>query len=225
MAMGKDDLVSVADLLDNKSAFKDGYEIFHRVAEWCDDYLCNTHPNIGKDSVVCPWTPVGIKNKIIWLIGLATKNRDRTSVLQDIHSMIELFKKQEPCDGIKTQFKSILIIFQDLEDGGKVEDFQRAMKPDFLDAGLMLGEFYPTCKSPGLRNSNFYPLQSPVPMLVVREMLETDIVFLKDSKKYIDAYLKYHDDKGVNEIKIILDNHRDMLNQPQLELLKEAMDE
>jgi len=55
---------------------------------------------------------------------------------------------------------------------------QRKMKPTFVKEGLMLGEFHPISLSPGLRNPAFRPLRSPIPLLVIRHMVESDIDFL-----------------------------------------------
>ena len=72
----------------------------------------------------------------------------------------------------------------------------------------MLGEFYSTCKKPGLRNPGFRPLTSPIPLLVVREMVDFDIVFLADSQAYVNAYLKRHGAAGLETLERTL-KHRE----------------
>jgi hypothetical protein len=44
--------------------------------------------------------------------------------------------------------------------------------------GLMLGEFHANNESPGLRNPDFRPLRSPIPMLAIRHMVDSDLPFL-----------------------------------------------
>jgi len=42
-------------------------------------------------------------------------------------------------------------------------------KPNFVERGLMLGEFWSGNDSPGVHNPEFRPLDSPVPLLVIRQ--------------------------------------------------------
>jgi hypothetical protein len=60
----------------------------------------------------------------------------------------------------------------------------------------MIGEFHMRTESPGLHNPNFRPLRSPVPMFVLRSMVEADIAFLQDENlhlriKYLEAYVQH----------------------------------
>ncbi|MUL38292.1 DUF6875 domain-containing protein [Gloeocapsopsis dulcis] len=92
-----------------------------------------------------------------------------------------------------------MLIFPDIstETAFKLIDgAQRHLKPFFVEAGLMLGEFHKQNNSPGLRNPNFRPLRSPIPMLGIRFMVESDLSFLNDLNsepslrtKYFEAYL------------------------------------
>jgi hypothetical protein len=78
-------------------------------------------------------------------------------------------------------FASWVMIFPDVknEDAGMLIDGpQRRLKPEFVREGLMLGEFHPLSRSPGMRNPSFRPLRSPIPLLVIRHMVESDIEFL-----------------------------------------------
>lgn len=54
------------------------------------------------------------------------------------------------------------------------------MKPSFVEAGMMLGEFYSENESPGLYNPDFRPLRSPIPLFVYRRLVPNDLVFLKN---------------------------------------------
>ena len=42
----------------------------------------------------------------------------------------------------------------------------------------MIGQFYPGCAENGLWNPDFRPLDSPLPMLAIRHMVESDLPFL-----------------------------------------------
>jgi hypothetical protein len=62
----------------------------------------------------------------------------------------------------------------------------------------MLGEFHALTQTPGLRNSDFRPLRSPIPLLAIRHMVESDIDFLTQPSdpaptrvRSIKAYLQF----------------------------------
>jgi hypothetical protein len=44
--------------------------------------------------------------------------------------------------------------------------------------GLLVGEFHAANANPGLHNPDFRPLRSPVPMLAIRHLVESDLAFL-----------------------------------------------
>jgi len=78
-----------------------------------------------------------------------------------------------------------------------IDDAQNELKASFVDVGLMLGEFHSENESPGLRNPEFRPLRSPVPMLAIRHMVESDLPFLRRSidapsvrASYLRSYLR-----------------------------------
>ena len=87
--------------------------------------------------------------------------------------LLEKFSSTEPTRGADAAFRSIVAVFHRLNpetDAAFIVATHTRLKPAFLDRGLMLGEFYPTCPKPGLRNPDFRPLRSPVPLLVIRQM-------------------------------------------------------
>jgi hypothetical protein len=43
---------------------------------------------------------------------------------------------------------------------------------------MMIGEFWPGHTMPGLHNHSFRPLAAPVPMLAIRHMVVSDLLFL-----------------------------------------------
>lgn len=83
----------------------------------------------------------------------------------------------------------------------------------------MLGEFYPTCDKPGLRSKSYRPLRSPVPLLVVRQMIEPDIEFLLDKDEFAEAYLRVHRRRGLERLTRILEQRPAVLPPARVEEL------
>jgi prolyl-tRNA editing enzyme YbaK/EbsC (Cys-tRNA(Pro) deacylase) len=103
------------------------------------------------------------------------------------------FLELEPRNGPDAIYKVILVLFPDLP-GHRVPSLidatQARLRPGYVERGLMIGEFHdgPPEKA-GLWNSDFRPLASPVPMLVIRHMVPTDFAFLCDDQQLLAQYL------------------------------------
>ena len=99
----------------------------------------------------------------------------------------------EPTMGKEAQYKTILVLFPDLEPSqspGIIDTIQSTLKPEFIPKGLMIGQFYPSCEEPALWNHDFRPLRSPVPLLAIRHMVPTDFPFLKKDAGWLAAFLQ-----------------------------------
>ncbi|AIR89697.1 hypothetical protein LK03_10535 [Pseudomonas cremoricolorata] len=174
-----------------------------QIAQWSHAYLCNPHPELGRSGAVCPWTPAAIKRETFWLVDIAFAEREQAAICADLLSLISRFKGNAPQQGNASQFKTIVAVLHGLDDPAQVNHYHELLKPQFLAAGLMLGEFYSHCPKPGLRSDTFNPLRSPVPLLVVREMVELDIAFLADQPQFVEAYLRTHGARakvGINSV-------------------------
>ena len=88
-----------------------------------------------------------------------------------------------------------MIVTPDLEAAQADDLFVRTLdelKTQFVRSGCMLGEFHQgPPKKGGLHNPDFRPLFSPIAMMAIRQMVETDIHFLKGN----DAWRKIHASK------------------------------
>jgi len=69
----------------------------------------------------------------------------------------------EPINGYTKTFKSIILIFPDidLKNAPDLIDGTQKQLKKFVERGLMLGEFHLMNNSSGLRNKNFFPLRTP----------------------------------------------------------------
>ncbi len=53
----------------------------------------------------------------------------------------------------------------------------------------MIGQFHPRCDNPGLWNTDFRPLRSPLPLLAIRRMVVFDLPFLTEDTGHFEAWL------------------------------------
>jgi len=175
-----------------------------RIADWCESFLGKPSGLVGRSGNVCPFVPEAMMRGSLRFAVVALSKRGIGAVAE-IEEMIdacrEHFLSREGLDGKIDIFGSMVLIFPDVanEEAPLVIDpSQRKLKPSFVREGLMLGEFHPFSPTPGLRNKSFRPLRSPVPLLAIRHMVESDVDFLMAPNdpaptrvKSLKAYLKF----------------------------------
>jgi hypothetical protein len=150
------------------------------IARWVREFLARPHPQLGRKGSVCPFVPLSLEMDSIWLAEVAQADVGFESISRIITEYRDVFLAMEPTTGPDAMQKSFLIVFPTLgtEGAALVDKVQYALKKHFVDMGLMLGEFHSANEGAGLRNPDFRPLRSPVPMLAIRHMVESDLPFL-----------------------------------------------
>ncbi|GIH27164.1 hypothetical protein Aph01nite_54740 [Acrocarpospora phusangensis] len=159
-------------------------------AGWAREYLCNPHPDLGRRGPVCPYAQSSIDRRRFHLALRTGALRSVDEVVKAVEPyrawFIQLAPREEP-DALHT---TILIVFPDAYgELDLIDAAQRRLKDRYVQDGLMIGEFHdgPPDK-PGLWNPDLRPLASPVPMLVIRHMVATDLPFLADDPEHVRAY-------------------------------------
>ncbi|BAZ38582.1 hypothetical protein NIES4101_45210 [Calothrix sp. NIES-4101] len=181
------------------------------ISTWVRNFLAKPHPDLGRSGKVCPYVPFALKADTIQLAVIRPEKLIQQEIEDIVRKYRDVFLQAEPTTGEATIYKVFLLIFPSIQIENTptlIDEVQQKLKPYFVEAGMMLGEFHMRNQSPGLHNSDFRPLRSPVPILAIRFMVEQDLPFLKSSHdapqiriKYLETYLqrfakKFKDDKN-----------------------------
>ncbi len=178
------------------------------VMDWVKNFLARPHPDLGRGGSVCPYAPHALKSNSIQLAVVHTQNLQPQQVEEIVVHYRHAFLELEPKEQALAINKALLLIFPDIqiEDATTLIDgIQQKLKPLFVDAGLMIGEFHKRNQTPGQHNSNFRPLRSPIPLIAIRFMVESDLPFLQNADdpciriRYLEAYLKHFGDQFKDE--------------------------
>lgn len=168
--------------------------------EWLKNFLAKPHPDLGRPGPVCPFLPRSLQLNTIRLAVIRTQNSDQQQIENIVRQQRDVFLEMEPKDGELALYKAFMLIFPDIsteEAPQLIDAVQHKLKPFFVETGLMLGEFHQLNETPGLHNPDFRPLRSPIPMLAIRFMAESDLPFLQRVTdepelriRYLEAYLQ-----------------------------------
>ncbi|MBV8517206.1 MAG: hypothetical protein JO197_07365 [Acidobacteria bacterium] len=150
---------------------------------WVRRFLAKPNQELGRPGAVCPFVPGALAQDTIWLTLAPHTQAQRNEIVATVARFRDRFLTLDPKDGEDSMSKAILIVFPYLTsaDAGLIDDVQLDLKPSFVEHGMMLGEFHERNESPGLRNPQFRPLRSPIPMLAIRYMVDSDLPFLHRS--------------------------------------------
>jgi hypothetical protein len=178
-------------------------EVLTSVLNWVDGFLARPNSQLGRSGKVCPFVPEALYRGSLQMTILrasdAVKN-DPAEMEKVVMSLLDRFLEGEGADAGANIYRSMLIIFPDIsaeEAPFLIDATQRKLKAEFVRHGLMLGEFHPLSNQQGLRNPEFRPLRSPIPLLAIRHMVESDIDFLNRPHdppsqriQFLSAYLQ-----------------------------------
>ncbi|MGZ4970441.1 MAG: DUF6875 domain-containing protein [Methylobacter sp.] len=185
--------MSQAELLSWKNS---NQEELNSIKNWINDFLCNPHPLLGRTGNVCPFTREAIDKDSIYFSLENSFYLNQENEIQKITSQIKLFKELKTNNN--ESYKVIINAYPyiDKSEYNKIELIQNELKPLFVQESLMIGQFYPGCKEKGLWNDNFFPLDSPISLLAIRNMAITDIAFLISDNYFVEKYLQVFEKKG-----------------------------
>ncbi|HXA47676.1 MAG TPA: hypothetical protein VNW52_08600 [Burkholderiaceae bacterium] len=154
------------------------------VLEWVHNFLAAPHSDVGRKGSVCPFVPLSLEMDTIWMVEVSEQNPSLERISAIISEYRDLFLATEPINGPNSINKAFMVVFPNLGADGAtvVDDVQYQLKMDFVEMGLMLGEFHAKNEGEGLRNPDFRPLRSPIPILAIRHMVDSDLPFLLRSE-------------------------------------------
>lgn len=197
--------------------------VLGEVARWTVNYLCHTHEDLGRSGDVCPYTEVSMREGLLFSAVCHVFDADpRPVMLHVMRQTMKDFESRAPQIGNRASFKAMLVLFPSLE-GEWVDDVQETLSQEFVSRSLMIGEFHAECDKPGLHNQEFKPLRSPVPLLAVRNMMLTDLAFLKGSDFKFQSYLQRFGDQALNAISAYLRAPHDEVTPDVAQRLEAAL--
>ncbi|OKK02918.1 hypothetical protein AMK26_23225 [Streptomyces sp. CB03234] len=164
------------------------------VVEWVREYLARPHGDLGRPGPVCPYVPGALAHRglraVVW--------PDRPSGVGQVVAVMRAYRDWFMGSGGAVpgvgdrRWAALLVLFPALTRDDVVwaiDGAQRALKTEFVERGLMVGEFHDGPPAvPGLWNRDFRPLRSPVPLLAMRAMVRTDLPFLRDDPRQLAAH-------------------------------------
>ncbi|MFF7995009.1 DUF6875 domain-containing protein [Kitasatospora xanthocidica] len=169
-------------------AHPEAVEVLH----WARRFLTAAHPDLGRSGPVCPYTQPSLRRGLFH-IAVADGdggNGDLPALVGELRSRYDALLA-ELAEESDRELLTVLLVLPGLDraDSTALDEAQRKAKDEFVEQGLMIGQFHPVCEEPGLWNRTFRPLRAPVPLLAVRKLLVFDLPFLTGDETHLNHYL------------------------------------
>jgi hypothetical protein len=146
----------------------------------------------AQSAQVCPFVQQSINQNHYWIEESFLGNNDRAQIEALMRQRAVEFVNQAPAydpnptknpAGSQHWFKTYMTVFPNVvhPQGTQhlFEDIHQALKPDFVEAGLMLGQFYYRCPQEAIYNPSWTHavLSMPFPCFAIRYLVRHDHLF------------------------------------------------
>lgn len=158
---------------------------FELVLPYLREFLCSDHP--FRPGKVCPFVPAAVRgDRMYFSLCAETSSRQVhvRKIMRAADSYIHL-KKQRP------GFGALIILFPGTFDIGELLEIHYLAREYCITRSLMLGALYPINQAASIHNPAYHPLRTPVPILVIRELVASDLVFLDPTRYSIRKRLLF----------------------------------
>src|SRR5262245_4251268 len=170
-------------------------------AEWTKTFVTRPHRDLGRAGPVCPFVPVALEHKTLWLAPERSAGRSTPDGIQLIDGYKRLLLAAKPVDGDDANYKSIIVVFTDLP-AARAKDFfggilEQIGVSSYVDDGLVMGPFYEGNDGTAIYNPNFRPFTSPVPFLLMRRAVISDWKFFLNNEEWLRLWARRYGEAAV----------------------------
>jgi hypothetical protein len=160
---------------------------------WAREFLAAPNIDLGRKGPVCPYIRHSFDEQLLHVVCRDDVSCDSYELRSTIRKMKRRFAELQNRAGRQSaHLVSILIILPriDRTSADSLNELHAKLKDEFVAEGLMIGQFHPDCDAAGLWNDHFRPLQAPIPLLAIREMVSSDLPFLVSDPQHAATYLE-----------------------------------
>jgi hypothetical protein len=145
---------------------------------WLNEFVTRPHSDLGRAGPVCPRLAAALRADAVWLVAVAVPGFGCPHAVGAGRLLRQVFDRV--ASGPQRAMTALLGFFPGLPPGQAAEFIDgghRRLRAEFVEQGLMLGEFHPASTVGGVHNRSVPVMRCPVPMYAVRAMTPHDLLF------------------------------------------------
>ncbi|WP_413992013.1 DUF6875 domain-containing protein [Labrys okinawensis] len=174
------------------------------VVDWIYTFVARPHKDLGRPGPVCPFVPLALERKTLWLAAEQIADRSLLDVVKLVDGYKKRFLDLRPYDGHDANYKSMVLVFSDLQAVHAKELFDGVLQhlgvPSYTKDGLVMGGFYERNEGSAIYNPNFRPFTPPVPFLLVRHAVVSDWKFFLDNEDWLNLWARRYGEAAVRAL-------------------------
>ncbi|MFR9676893.1 DUF6875 domain-containing protein [Streptomyces sp. TR02-1] len=177
------------------------------LADWLRNSVAAPHPDLGRRGAICPFIEPALDAAALraYTYPLPAGNPPQVPELVAMLGRAREVFADLPHPERPGAHAALIVLLPDLTPSQwpLVDRVHAAAKNDFVERGLMLGQFHPDCRAPAVHNPSFPVNRSPIPLLAIRRMRPHDLRFLHTDPDWFAHYAQrfghlYTDHPGTN---------------------------
>jgi|GEM_PF-2362020 len=148
---------------------------------WIKRFIMQPHPDLGRKGPVCPFAQPAHEARAIHFCALDVGEMSFDVFIDVMTRLPSFFNSVAGTMSERPDLLSLCIFPRNLraESYYKFIDYAHSiLKPFYMNAGLMLGEFHPLSAVRGAHSEMICPMRSDVPIFVIRSIALHDILFI-----------------------------------------------
>jgi hypothetical protein len=174
------------------------------IADWIKSFVVEPHEDLGRAGTVCPFVPVSLERKTLWLAPEQIADLDVQEVVELMSEYKRLLLDTRPTEGEDVVYNVIVVVFTDLSADRAPAVFDDVLKqlavPSYEEDGILFGPYYEGNEGTAVYNSSFRPFQSPVPFLFVRHGVTSDWKFFLDDEEWLELWAHRSGESGTHAL-------------------------
>lgn len=145
------------------------------VEPYLTDFLCAPHPY--RDGRVCPFMPGALGRRQVFFATAASQDLPIRVQAEHVFKLVTQFALR------KQRYGALVILFPADAHVERMLDLHARVKTQIVKNYFMVGGLFSGSEAASIHRTDYFPLRTPVPTLVVRDMVTSDLRFL-DPKNF-----------------------------------------
>jgi hypothetical protein len=170
------------------------------VVDWIQTFVVKPHKDLGRGGTVCPFVPVSLERKTLWLAPERIAGRGAPQVVELMSGYKRLLLKAQPTDGDDAIYNVITDLSPDRAQGVFGDVLEHLAIPSYIGDGILFGPYYEGNEGTAIYNSSFRPFQSPVPFLFVRHGVVSDWKFFLEDEDWFNLWAHRYGETGAQTL-------------------------
>jgi hypothetical protein len=165
---------------------------------WVDTDIMRQVQKGDRLEAVCPFAKPAINARLLYLtIAHLSDPSDPRQILEELATCATLFLRIPTPHAKDASLRGLMVLYPDTPDPmlnvalTSPNDPRRSARTGYIRRGIMIGEAFPTDPDPSTWDPNIFPARSPVPFLILRNLIESDWKFAKKRPAWRGAYRAY----------------------------------